>query len=118
MPVFQAKVVNLIGWGRQTSRRKNGWTRNKIRLTLEQYKVVVTQLRSGMVNRRADARGRMVDSSRISIKGVKTFEEGVRCVTDLCWLWSFAIECRVLPYWYKFGKKITGHGVSGQCNGW
>lgn len=112
MPVFQAKVVNLVGWGEQTSKR------NKIHLTLGQYKVVITQLRAGMPKTRASVRGRMIDSSRISIKGVTTYDEGVQAVTDLCWLWSFAIECRVLPYWYKFGRTIEGHSVSGRCNGW
>ena len=119
MPVFQAKVANLIGWGEQTSKRKNGgWVRNKIRLTLGQYQVVITQLKAGMPKQRAEVRGRQVDSSRISIKGVKAFDEGVAVVTDLCWLWSFAIECRVMPYWYKFGNQARGHGVSGRCNGW
>jgi hypothetical protein len=119
MPVFQARVVNLIGWGEQTSNRKGGgWTRNKIRLSLGPYQVTITQLRSGMPQQNAQVRGRMVDSSRINIKGVQTYEEGVQVVTDLCWLWSFAIECRVLPYWYKFGNKITGHNVNGRCNTW
>ena len=73
MPIFQVKVVNLIGFGEQTSKTKgDGWIRNKIRLTLGLYRMVITQPRSGMPNRRDDVRGRMVDSSRISIKGVQT----------------------------------------------
>jgi hypothetical protein len=118
MPVFIAKLSNLIGWGEVTSRRGKGWCRNKFKLKLDGHAVTIVQRRKVLKMQWSAARGRLVESSTVRVAGIKTFEEGRELVEDMCALISFAMHTRVVPYEFAFGTYKSAHSIAAACNQW
>jgi len=119
MPAFRARIVNLPGYGEHTTRhKKGGWTRDKTQLKLSGYPITIKQRQSALKIDRNKWRGKQLDTSTILVSKVKSLEEGVTVVDDLCWLLSFAHSSHIQAYRYSFGKKAQEHGVHGSYNSW
>jgi hypothetical protein len=118
MPVFTAKLANLVGSGEVTSKRAGGWMRDKFRLTLEGHSVTIKQRKSVLKERRSGVRGRFIESSTVRISKIQSFEEGVEFVQDVCSLLSFATQSEIVPYEFNFEKRKLARSVLGRCNGW
>jgi hypothetical protein len=119
MPVFRARIVNLPGYGEHTTRHKNGgWTRDKTLLKLSGHAVTIKQRKSALKFDNNKWRGKQHGTSTIFVSKVKSLEEGIAVVDDLCWLLSFAHSSHIQAYHYSYGKKAQGHGVNGSYNNW
>ena len=118
MPVFYAKLVNFIGYGEYVTKRRSGWTRDKYRLKLDGHSVTIRQLKRVRNINRNKARGTQIDSSRVSITKISSFDEGIAFVDDLCWLLTFVTQSSVMAFEYGLGKRKTFHSVMGSCNAW
>jgi hypothetical protein len=119
MPMFRARIVNLPGYGEHVTRHKSGgWARDKTQLKLGDYAVTIKQ-RKSMLNLDGNRwRGKQFDTSTIFVSTVRSLEEGVAVVDDLCWLLSFAHSSHVQAYHYSYGKNAKGHNVQGTYNSW
>jgi hypothetical protein len=116
MAVFVAKIANLLGWGEVTTRRGEGWTRNKFRMKLDGHTVTIVQRSKVLKMRLNAARGRFVESSTVRVAGIKTFDEGKEFVEDLCSLISFVKHTRVAAYDFKFGNRRSAPSTIAACN--
>lgn len=118
MPIFRAKITNLIGYGEKTTKRRNAWTRDKFNVVLGGHSITIKQRKSALNVDRNRLRGGQIASSSISITKISSFEEGVTFVEDLCWLLSFATQSSVGAYEFTFDKRQVGHSVMGSYNAW
>jgi hypothetical protein len=119
MPIFRARIVNLPGYGEDSTSHKNGgWTRDKTQLKLGNYAVTIKQRKSALKFDGNEWRGKQHDTSTIFVSKVHSLQEGMAVVDDLCWLLSFAHSSRIQAYHYSYGKRAKGHGVQGTYNEW
>lgn len=123
MPVFVAKIANLIGWGEVSrsyrTRRARGRYRDTIQVRLDGHVVTIKQRKKVLSPKSRNALlGKFVESSTIRVSHIKSFEEGEQFVLDICWLLSFATQSRVAAYHFKFGKISKGYSVMGTFNSW
>ena len=119
MAVFRAKLANLIGPGEHITHKHNGgWTRNKFDLSLSGRSVTIRQRASVLNVTRSHMRGRLIESSAVSIRGMTTFEEGEAFVWDLCWLLSFATQSQVFPFAFEFDGRKIFRSSGGVYNAW
>jgi hypothetical protein len=116
MAVFIAKIANLIGWGEVTTRRGDGWARNKFKLKLGGHPVTIVQRARVLEMSVNAARGKLIESSTVRVAGIKTYAEGLELVEDLCALLSFARHTRIAAYEYRFGNRRTDHSIVAACN--
>jgi hypothetical protein len=119
MPIFRARIVNLAGYGEDATRHKNGgWTRDKTLLKLSGHSVTIKQRKSALKFNGNEWRGKQHDTSTIFVSKVRSLEEGMTVVDDLCWLLSFAHSSRIQAYHYSYGRRAKAHGVQGTYNEW
>lgn len=116
MAIFVAKIANLIGWGEATTRRGDGWTRNKFKIKLEGHAVTIVQRARVLKMSVNAARGKLIESSTVRVAGIQSYEQGRELVEDLCELLSFARHTRIAAYEFRFGNRKTGHSIVAACN--
>src|SRR4030081_3456399 len=103
MSIFRARIVNMPGYGEHVTRHKNGgWTRDKTQLKLGDYAVTIKQRKSALKFDGNKWRGQQHDTSNIFISKVRSLDEGIAVVNDLCWLLSFAHSSHIQAYHYSY----------------
>lgn len=119
MKLFRAKIVNLIGYGEKVTMRRDGsWARDKYCLNLDGHYVVIKQRKRVLNIKKNSVRGQMVDSSSITVSKIKSFEDGVELVDDLCWLLSFATQSSVAAYEFTYGSRKKQRSIMASYNAW
>ncbi|WP_345427511.1 hypothetical protein [Halioxenophilus aromaticivorans] len=111
--MFKAKIANYFGTGSEVKHYQDGsWCLCLIKMKLGKYRVELEQNPSILWN--AEQPQGFVETTCISVAGVKTFSEGQSVVLDICYLLSLASMSQVTPYHFEFRGSAKSLSAVGQ----
>lgn len=119
MTIFQAKLVNLVGYGQRMKKvRTGGWVNDRFEFELDGKKIRIVQRAAVRTFDKSRFRGLTIPSSNVTISKVDSFHEGETLLNDLCWLLSFATHSPVMAYRYEYGGLVRGRDATHRYNSW
>lgn len=112
--MFKAKITNYFGRGSEAKYNQDGsWSLCLSKMKLGKYRVELEQEPSILEN--SEPTKGFVETTTISVQGVKSFSEGQSVILDICCLLSLASMSQVRPYYFEFGSSARTVSTVGQA---